>query len=157
MSSKAQYPSMLELLPHDMPMALINTLVNVSDISVQCQVTIDSSSLFYCKENKTIPGWVGIEYMAQTVAAWSGYHALQAGKPSPIGFLLGSRKYESHCPAFSEGMVLQVYGEQVLENDGMAVFSCRIEHESHLLASSQLNVFVPTEEKLEQLLTGQKR
>ncbi|MBL4829352.1 MAG: hotdog family protein [Aliivibrio sp.] len=156
MSSNPQYPAILDLLPHDMPMALINHLVNVTDKSVQCQVIIDSSSLFYRKESGTIPGWVGIEYMAQTIAAWSGYHALQAGRASPIGFLLGSRKYESHCPEFTDGMVLNVFGEQILENEGMAVFSCKIEHESRLLAFSQLNVFVPTEEKLEQLLAGQK-
>ena len=90
--------------------------------------------------------------MAQTVAGWSGYHAANRGEASPVGFLLGCRRYQAECSAFEENQALDIYAEQVMENNGMAVFACRIEHQGNLLASSQLNLFIPSKKKLEQTI-----
>lgn len=146
-------PPLVDLLPHDAPLALVDELIEVGELSVHCQVTIREDNVFFNHETHTVPAWVGIEFMAQTIAGWSGYHAWKQGNPSPIGFLLGSRKYQVECSAFLQGDTLDIFAEQVLENNGMAVFSCYIERNGQQVASSQLNVFVPTEEKLEALLT----
>ncbi|WP_299019754.1 hotdog family protein [uncultured Photobacterium sp.] len=145
-------PHLHQLLPHDMPMALVDELIDVGETYIHCQVTPSESNLFFDSESRTIPGYVGIEFMAQSVAGWSGYHAWKKGEVSPIGFLLGCRRYQADASAFKENEVLDIYAEQVMENNGMAVFSCRIEHQGKVLASSQLNAFVPTKEKLDQML-----
>lgn len=145
-------PDLIDLLPHDMPLALVDELIDVQELSIHCRVTISDKNIFFNHEKKTIPAWVGIEFMAQSVAGWSGYHAWKKGNKSPIGFLLGSRKYKAECSEFQQGDTLDIFAEQVLENNGMAVFSCYIESNGQQVASSQLNVFVPTEEKLEELL-----
>ena len=148
----SRIPDLIDLLPHDMPLALVDELIDVQDLSIHCQVTISDKNIFFNHETKTIPAWVGIEFMAQSVAGWSGYHAWKKGNKSPIGFLLGSRKYKAECSEFQQADTLDIFAEQVLENNGMAVFSCYIESNGQQVASSQLNLFVPTEEKLEELL-----
>ncbi|MDD9173335.1 3-hydroxydecanoyl-ACP dehydratase [Aliivibrio finisterrensis] len=147
----SRIPDLIDLLPHDMPLALVDELIDVQELSIHCRVTISDKNIFFNHETKTLPAWVGIEFMAQSVAGWSGYHAWKKGNKSPIGFLLGSRKYQAECSEFQQGDTLDIFAEQVLENNGMAVFSCYIESNGQQVASSQLNVFVPTEEKLEEL------
>lgn len=45
--------------------------------NVHCQVTIRSDHLFFDNQHQSVAGYVGIELMAQTIAAWAGYHAWQ--------------------------------------------------------------------------------
>lgn len=145
-------PHIHQLLPHEPPMALVDEQVDVGDTYAHCRVTISERCPYFCRKTRSVPGYVGIEFMAQTVAGWSGYHSWIQGGSSPIGFLLGSRRYQAIRSDFEENEVLDIYTEQIMENKGMAVFSCRIEHQGTVIASSQLNVFVPSPEKLEQML-----
>ncbi len=145
-------PDLIDLLPHNMPLALVDELIDVQEFSIHCRVTISDKNIFFNHETKTLPAWVGIELMAQSIAGWSGYHSWKKGHKSPIGFLLGSRKYRVECSEFQQGDTLDIFAEQVLENNGMAVFSCYIKSNGQQVASSQLNLFVPTKEKLEELL-----
>lgn len=147
-----EYPHLHQLLPHESPMALVDELVDVGDSHVHCRVIVGEQNLFFDTESRVIPGYVGVELMAQTVAGWSGYHAVNRGEASPVGFLLGCRRYQAECSAFEENHALDIYAEQVMENNGMAVFACRIEHQGNLLASSQLNLFIPSKKKLEQTI-----
>jgi predicted hotdog family 3-hydroxylacyl-ACP dehydratase len=95
--------------------------------------------------------------MAQSISAWSGYHAYLSGQPSPIGFLLGSRRYQVSIEQFNENDTLDIYAEQVMENNGMAVFSGRIEHKGDEIAQCQLNVYVPTKEKLKEMKSKDRK
>jgi len=146
-------PSIDVLLPHDAPMIFIDRAVKVEDESIHCQVTISEQNLFFDKETQSIPAYVGIEFMAQSIAAWSGYHAHQKGKEAPIGFLLGSRRYQAQCDEFSIGQTLDIFAEQLMEDNGMAVFTASIELAGEPLAQCQLNVYVPTQEKLQEMKT----
>ncbi|WP_325891699.1 hotdog family protein [Grimontia sp. NTOU-MAR1] len=147
-------PKLHELLPHKAPMILLDTLIDVGDLHVHCQATSSESSLFFDKSINGIPGWVGIELMAQSVAAWSGYQASKENKAPPIGFLLGSRRYKCDAPSFPRGTLLDVRANRVMESNGMAVFACTIEQGGKEIASAQLNAYVPSEEKLQQMLKG---
>ena len=154
MTKLHQFPSVASLVPHEAPMILIDKLIHADADSVHCQVFINSQSQFFEIANKVVGAWVGIEYMAQTISAWSGYQSFLKQDPSPIGFLLGSRRYSCEVPLFHEGDVLDIYAEKLLENEGMGVFSCSIKNKKELLASAQLNVFVPNSEQLEGMLKG---
>ncbi|MDK9759338.1 3-hydroxydecanoyl-ACP dehydratase, partial [Vibrio sp. D173a] len=39
------------------------------------------------------------------------------------------------------------------EDSGMAVFTARVEHQGEVVAKCQLNVYVPTEQKLQEMKT----
>jgi len=149
-----RYPDIRSLVPHQAPMLLIDKLIDVGELTVHCQVNVHQEGLFFDRQINGVPAWVGIEFMAQTVAAWSGYHAWLQGKPAPIGFLLGSRRYSSECEYYDHGALLDIYAQQVMESDGMAAFLCRIDCAGEVLASAQLNAFLPSQDKLEEMLKG---
>ena len=64
---------------------------NTDDLRIQNlrELVVPEAGLFV--EDGQVPAWVGIEYMAQAIAAWAGCRARAAGKPPQLGFLLGSR------------------------------------------------------------------
>ncbi|MBW3696316.1 3-hydroxydecanoyl-ACP dehydratase [Vibrio sp. T187] len=144
-------PSINQLLPHDEPMILIDRAITIEDESIHCQVDIGEHCIFFDSTSQSAPAYLGIEFMAQSVAAWSGYHSLQKGLQPPIGFLLGSRRYKAMCDEFTKGQTLDIYAEQLMEDNGMAVFTAKVEHQGKTVAECQLNVYVPSEKKLQEM------
>lgn len=147
------YPSLDDVLTHQAPMRLLDELIEVGSKHVHCRVTASADCLFYDPAINAIPGWIGIEFMAQTVAAWSGFHAWQQSMPPSIGFLLGSRRYQTDIAHFNLGDIIDVHAEHLLENNGIAVFMCRIKLQGKIVASAQLNAFIPSKEKIKDMLT----
>lgn len=133
-----------DLIPHEPPMALIDSLVAWQEDFIHCQLTIREDSPF-C-ENGEVPSFIAIEYMAQTIAAWNGLMNLKT-KPEyeepKIGFLLGSRRLELHIPSFRVGDVLNVYGKPQYIDDEMASFDCWIDINSLRVVHAGLNVYSP--------------
>ncbi|MFT6984729.1 MAG: putative hotdog family 3-hydroxylacyl-ACP dehydratase [Psychromonas sp.] len=148
------FPDIASLVPHQAPMLLIDKLIAVDELTIHCQVNIGAEGLFFDKQINGVPAWVGIEFMAQTVAAWSGYHAWLQDMPAPIGFLLGSRRYTTECEVYTQGALLDIYAQQLMESEGMTAFLCRIECAGKELATAQLNAFVPSQDKLDKMLKG---
>ncbi len=136
--------SMEQLLPHDAPMILIDDALDASDNHLTAQVTICADSLFYNEQQQAIPSWVGMEMMAQTIAAYAGFQALQKNETVKVGFLLGTRKYQCSQPCFAKGESYQVRVEKLYQEDnGLGSFKCTMHHNAELVASSNINVFSP--------------
>lgn len=133
-------------------MVLLDELISATDEDAHCRITIREDGVFYDRRRKAVPAWVGIEMMAQAVAAWAGYKSWKKGDPAPIGFLLGTRRYEAAAAEFSDGEMLDIYVHRDMESSGMAVFSCRIESGGDVLASCLLNVFRPPPDQLDAML-----
>lgn len=123
-------------------MCLLDRLVAVEAERLVAEVTVPVDGLF-CRDG-VVGGWVGIEYMAQAVAAWAGWQARAEGQAPPIGFLLGTRRYRgvSH---FVAGRLLRVEIQRVYQADnGLGQFDCRIHDGGGAeLASAQITVFGP--------------
>ncbi|MFJ2430674.1 hotdog family protein [Pseudomonas sp. NPDC087804] len=133
-----------ELLPHAGDMILIDAIECFDDEQIFTRLTVKSEGLFNLP-NGSLPAWVGVELMAQSVAAFAGCHARQKGNPVELGFLLGTRKFECNVEAFPAGTELSIHGLRSLEDDnGMGVFECHI-HGDGIHASARLNVFRPPE------------
>lgn len=133
-----------ELLPHAGDMILIDSIERFDDEQIFTRLTVKSEGLFNLP-NGSLPAWVGVELMAQSVAAFAGCHARQKGNPVELGFLLGTRKFECNVEAFPAGTDLTIHGLRSLEDDnGMGVFECHI-HGDGIHASARLNVFRPPE------------
>lgn len=131
-----------ELLPHAGEMILLDHVVAFDHESLQASVTIAAKGLFN-QADGSLPAWVGIEIMAQGIAAFAGCHARQAGNPAPLGFLLGSRQYQCSHPAIPAGTPLSLEVKQSLRDDnGMGVFECRLSNAIYCL-EARLNVFQP--------------
>ena len=130
-----------ELLPHSGRMVLIDDVIDAGDGWVQAGVRIAEDSLFF-ETGKGMPSWIGIEYMAQTVALYSGIQARKTGQEPQIGFLLGTRKYQVMTDYFRLGSYLTIDAQEEWNDGQMATFDCRIACED-CLATARLNVFQP--------------
>ena len=95
--------------------------------------------------------------MAQGVGAWAGAHALDAGRPVQLGFLLGTRKLTFELPEIPVGTVLDVQITLSWQDNAtnMGVFDCTLTcctpppgrddlAPGTPLLSGALNVFSPT-------------
>jgi len=131
-----------ELLPHAGDMILIDQVESFDEEQIRTRLTVRPGGLFN-REDGSLPAWVGIELMAQSVAAYAGCRAREQGKPVELGFLLGTRKFECNVEHFPAGTELQVHALRSLEDEnGMGVFECHLNGPGiHALA--RLNVFRP--------------
>lgn len=131
-----------ELLPHSPPMVLIDRVVSYDDISLIAEVTITAGSKFFDPNRQSVPAWVGIEYMAQSISALAGIRSKQNGTEVKIGFLLGTRKYLIKEKSFALGKVLQVQVNQLFRDEsGLASFDCQIKDDKLLMVESRINVY----------------
>ena len=125
-------------------MILIDGLTEFSENSATCWVNINSESAFYDTDKNGVPCYVGIEYMAQSIAAFAGAKALNQGEDIRVGFLLGSRKYKQQCHYFDNGSQLTIKLEELhIEDTGLGVYACDILLEQTVISSAQVNVFIP--------------
>ena len=131
-----------DYVPHRGAMSLLDAVEAIDDHGVVALVTPPASGLFTVRGG--VPAWVGIEYMAQAVAAWSGGRARAAGGSPRIGYLLGTRRYEARVPLFAAGAVLRVEAHcELMGDNGLGMFECRIAHEGRELAVGRLSVYEP--------------
>lgn len=154
-------PAISTLVPHSGAMLLLDRVLDVDTESLRAEVAIRADSMF-C-DGAQVGGWIGIEYMAQAVAAHAGYCAVLRGEAVKVGFLLGSRRYQCSAAAFAVGTVLQVVVERVLQGEnGLGAFECRIEDgtagadgtERALMASAVVTVFQPA--NVDEFLQGSR-
>ena len=143
-------PAIAELIPHAGPMILLDRVLEVGAEHLSAEVTIRPSALF-C-DGQRVGGWVGIEYMAQAIAALAGWTARQNKLPVRIGFLVGTRQYRSHTPWFRVGETLHIHVQREIDGDnGVSAVACRITTtDGQLHAEATLTVFQP--DNLEEFL-----
>ncbi len=130
-----------DVVPHKEGMILLDSILSCDDEELTAQVSIGKSTLFLNDED-CVPAWVGIEYMAQAVAAWSGVQGRNKGQGATIGYLLGARKYRSYCSVFPLGSVLTIHIKRHYQEGDFGVFECKICADG-LLAEAALNVYQP--------------
>jgi predicted hotdog family 3-hydroxylacyl-ACP dehydratase len=135
-------PPILELVPHSGPMSLLDRVIAVEGEKLSAEVVVPADGLF--SHDGGVGAWVGIEYMAQAIAAWAGWQSRQLGEPPRIGLLLGTRRYRCSVARFAAGQRLQVDIERGYQADnGLGQFECRIHADGVELASATLTVFGP--------------
>lgn len=131
-----------KLLLHAEPMLLLDSILGSGHDYLECTLQVREDGLF--DSNGQVPALVGIEYMAQTVAAFSGLQAIKRQEKPRLGFLLGTRKFSSNVAAFACGTVLTIKVRQLLQgSDGMAAFDCTVAGAAVQQAAT-LTVYEPT-------------
>ena len=135
-----------EVVPHKHPMILIDELISYDLTKACCQVTITTNSNFYNPVIKSVPNYVALEYMAQSIAAFANANEKDLGGEVAIGFLVSSRKFKVLQGNFSLGMQLQIFVEQLYDEDsGLSAFSCVVKHHEKIMAEAKINIFQPSD------------
>lgn len=137
------YPKPSELVPHKNPMVLIDEIVSFEALRGVSRVAIHPGCPFWRPEG--VSTLAGIEYLAQTVAALSGWGGRREGKEPRIGFLLSVREYRCEAPVFETGSNLLVEVSHEWGDTEMMRFEGRILEEGtgKVLARGVLNVYGP--------------
>jgi predicted hotdog family 3-hydroxylacyl-ACP dehydratase len=137
-----EMPDIRSLVPHTGAMLLLDRVLAMDADSLCAEVVIRDDSLF-CADGG-VGSWVGIEYMAQAIAAHAGHLARLRGQPVTIGFLLGSRRYDCAHSVFAVGSVLRVFVRcLLLADNGLGSYECRIEDDHGIAANAVVSVFQP--------------
>ena len=102
-----------EVIPHTGSMILLDRIIVYDEQSLEAELTVRNGDELLGDE-EWVPAWVGIEYMAQTIAAYAGVMAKLADEGIRLGFLLGTRQYRSNVPAFKVGLLLRVKVNKII-------------------------------------------
>lgn len=140
--------SIEELIAHRPPMVLLSRMASYDDVQAVCEVDISKESPFFQEALNGVATYIGIEYMAQTIAAFAGVKALQRGEQVDIGFLLGSRKYQSYEPSFTSNKTYQVVVKELYREDsGLSMFECKICDGKRIVSDAKVTTFQPQNPK----------
>lgn len=141
-------PEIARLIPHRGAMCLLDSVADQGPEWVETRVRVCADGPFGA--DGTVGAWVGIEYMAQAVAAFSGLRSHAAGDAPGIGLLVGTRAYHAGVGGFPAGAMLCVRAERRYESDdGLASFACSIrDADGALLAEAALTVFQPADPRV---------
>lgn len=138
-------PSVDDVLPHRGTMRLVDEIVACSDDAVTVLASIDRNA-WYADADGAMPAWIGIELMAQAIAAHVGLLAMRAGGRARPGVLLGASRYEALAPSFARGACLRIEAKEVLKSEeGHGAYECTIAAEERCVARAVVKVFQPND------------
>jgi predicted hotdog family 3-hydroxylacyl-ACP dehydratase len=123
---------------------LLDEVLDYGDDFAVARVSIHAAARFFDSATQAVPAWVGIEYMAQTMALWAGDQQLRAGKPVQVAFLLGTRQYRSNVARFPRGSVLTVRSDTLYnDQNNVGAFACSIVGDG-IAVQARINAFRPS-------------
>jgi predicted hotdog family 3-hydroxylacyl-ACP dehydratase len=133
------------ILPHRGTMLLLDSIGALSEESLRAHAFVRSDA-WYADAEGAMPAWIGIELMAQAIAAHVALSAMRRGATARPGVLLGSQRYEALRPSFAGGSRLVVSATQLLQSDaGHGAYECAIAIDDACCAQAVVKVFQPTD------------
>lgn len=131
-----------ELLPHTGDKVLLDRVIHFDDDSLTAEATIKRTSPYL--KGSAEPSWMGLEYMAQAVAAFAGVRGRQQDQAPKVGMLIGTRRYRCSISSLPVGMTMEIKVSVLLEDEnGLSVFQCTIFNAGDIIAEANLNVYQP--------------
>jgi predicted hotdog family 3-hydroxylacyl-ACP dehydratase len=135
------YPEIAELIVHRPPMLLLDRLVDTTETSVTCEVTLRTDSTFVRQGRAR--AIVSLEYMAQCVGVFAGYQRFSRSEKPKIGYLVGARDVVLEVDTLEAGDRLLVRAEHLWVCDRAASFKCSVKRETATIATAMLSVYMP--------------
>ena len=134
------WPPIVELVPHRPPMLLLDRVLAYDGECVTCETVLRPDSPF--AEQGHVPAVVGIEYMAQTIAAGAGLRGREKGGGGPrTGFLLGCRSLTIAVDSFQVGDRLTIEARRSFGENELGVFACKVQRGEEVLVEGALTVY----------------
>lgn len=148
-------PPIEQLVPHQARMCLLDDVREIGEEHLCASIRPGQDDLF--ADDAGIPGWTGLEWMAQAIAAWSGHVARSGGSKPHLGFLLGTRRYTCDVGHFSFDCRYYVRIElDYMAENGLGAFRGEIlDEHGQSVASATLNVFQPDSDTMLDAMLGE--
>lgn len=129
------------LLSHRAPSLYIDGLISADATHCRTYMVVSSTAL-YADENGHMPGWFGLELMAQCISTYSGHLRRQHGKGLELGYLLGTQHYDCMRSHFPAGTRLEIEANVIFQDgEGLSAFDCVILEDDQIVAKCVLKVF----------------
>lgn len=139
MTASNEMPKFADLVPHSGDMVLLDRVVEKTNDTISCALCLQPESRFV-REGRVRP-LVGLEYMAQAVAAYAGWSDLVDGDNPEIGFLIGVRNFVSTTPWLSCDTHYLVEAKHVWGSDRLGSFETRITHEGAPIIEAKMTLY----------------
>lgn len=132
-----------DVLPHRGTMLLIDAITRCTESAIEVTATARRDA-WYADGDGAMPAWIGIELMAQAIAAHVGLVAMHAGGRARPGVLLGTSGYRAHRHAFGTGAALRIGARELLRSDeGHGAYECTIHIGDACCAEAVVKVYQP--------------
>ena len=137
------FPPIEELLAHRGAMLLLDSVLSGDESSIVAEAAVPEAA-WYLDEHGGMPAWIGIELMAQAIAAHAALQGRLKNRPPRRGVLLGCRAYRASLPRAAAGALLKVSARVAfVDESGLGAYDCNIECNSAQFAAATLKVFEP--------------
>lgn len=140
-----EFPPITELLPHRGSLLLLERVLAADADSLSAETRVPASGWMLDSEG-AMPAWLGIELMAQAIAAHASLMARKKNAAPKKGVLLGSRAFKSALPRFAPGSVLRIFVKLIFRDEsGLGAYDCGISTRDGDVVSATLKVFEPAD------------
>ncbi|CAE6788227.1 hotdog family protein [Paraburkholderia haematera] len=131
------------IIPHRGTMLLIDAVSTFSEEALSARATVRADA-WYADADGAMPAWIGIELMAQAIAAHVALLAMRGGGKTRPGVLLGSRSYKALQASFAGGAELLIHATELLRSEeGHGAYECTIHHGDVCCVEAVIKVFQP--------------
>ncbi len=143
MSKNTALPPIEDILPHRGTMLLLDRVLDFDAETANAEY-VPRRDTWYADEQGNMPAWIGVELMAQTIAAHVGLLKRSDGEAQKKGALLGTRRYSSTQPAFAADRPLRIQSKMIYrDTSGLGAYECSITNDAVEIARATLKVFEP--------------
>ena len=133
---------LLSLIPHRGRMMLLSRIINynMEERSIEAEYDIREDCLFYDSGAMGLPAWVGFEFMAQTISAFSGINARGKGEAPKRGFVLAVSRLRIDLPFFKNGDKVKIKMREIENLFPVFVFEGEVILDSKKVIEGKLTV-----------------
>lgn len=136
-------PTIDDLLPQRGIMRLLDEVESWRAEGIVVRAHCDDAA-WYAEGSGGMPSWLGIEMMAQAIAAHVNLLSRAPGQPIRRGVLIGTRSYRADPTRFTGGTRLTVRADVVFRDEsGLGAYDCTITSGRDILAEATIKVFEP--------------
>ncbi len=134
----------LDLLPHGPEACCVDRILDFAPGQrVAAQWTVREASALYDPERLGVPGWAGLEIMAQCAGLYLGLSRTpdNTGHSPAVGYLVGVKRIDIAEPRLPVDTELRIEADceaADLENGELGTFECRILCADKLYVSARL-------------------
>lgn len=134
----------LNMIPQKPPMAMIDTIVEVSQQKAITALTITEDNVFCDNGYFQAPGLS--ENIAQTAAAQVGYLAQQTGEQPPVGFIGAIKNLKiEQLPSVGDQLVTEIEIEHEIMNFTLINGISKVGDQ--IMASCQMKIFIADQQQ----------
>jgi predicted hotdog family 3-hydroxylacyl-ACP dehydratase len=145
---------LITLVPHRGKMLLLSRVIgyNLEERSIEAEYHITEDCLFYDPQAAGVPAWVGLEFMAQAIAAISGIWSREKGEPPKMGFILSVSAMQIETAFFRAGSILNIKMKEAGRMDSVYNFDGEIRVENEKAVQGKLTVLELNDEQAQKLI-----